>query len=38
MFAAGGVKDTHDSMYKKKYVPPEMAAKLQGSKYASMVA
>ena len=38
MFSAGGVKDTHDQIYKKKYVPADAAAKLTGSKYAASVA
>ena len=38
MFAAGGVKDTHDSIYKKKYVPKGAAEALQRSKYAASVA
>jgi hypothetical protein len=38
MFAAGGVKDTHDQVYKKKFVPSEMAQKMQSSKYAGSVA
>ena len=38
MFAAGGVKDTHDTVYKKKYVPAEAAKQMQTSKYAGSVA
>jgi hypothetical protein len=38
MFAAGGVKDTHDQIYKKKYVPTEAAERMQRSKYAGTVA
>ena len=38
MFAAGGVKDTHDTVYKKKFVPAEAAQAMQKSKYASSVA
>lgn len=38
MFAAGGIKDTHDTIYKKKYVPKSAAEALQSSKYASSVA
>ena len=38
MFAAGGIKDTHDTIYKKKYVPKSAAEALQGSKYAGSVA
>ena len=38
MFAAGGVKDTHDTIYKKKFVPKAAAEALQSSKYATTVA
>jgi len=38
MFAAGGIKDTHDTIYKKKFVPKAAADALQNSKYASSVA
>lgn len=38
MFSTGGIKDTHDQIYRKKYVPQDAAAKLQGSKYAGSVA
>ena len=38
MFAAGGIKDTHDTIYKKKFVPKSAAEALQQSKYASSVA
>ena len=38
MFAAGGVKDTHDQVYKKKFVPADAAQRLADSKYASSVA
>jgi len=38
MFAAGGIKDTHDTIYKKKYVPKSAADALQSSKYATSVA
>jgi len=38
MFAAGGIKDTHDTIYKKKFVPKSAAEALQGSKYAGSVA
>ena len=38
MFAAGGVKDTHDQIYKKKFVPADAASKLTQSKYATSVA
>jgi len=38
MFATGGIKDTHDTIYKKKYVPKAAAEALQGSKYATSVA
>lgn len=37
MFAAGGVKDTHDTVYKKKFVPADAAKQLQASKYATSV-
>jgi len=38
MFAAGGIKDTHDTIYKKKFVPKGAAEALQNSKYSSSVA
>jgi len=38
MFSAGGIKDTHDQIYRKKFVPQDAASKLQGSKYAGSVA
>jgi len=38
MFSAGGVKDTHDQIYKKKYMPADAAVKMQRSKYATSVA
>ena len=38
MFAAGGVKDTHDTIYKKKFVPKAAAEALTNSKYATTVA
>jgi hypothetical protein len=38
MFSAGGVKDTHDQIYKKKYVPADAAERMTGSKYATSVA
>lgn len=38
MFAAGGVKDTHDTVYRKKFVPAEAAQQMSGSKYAGSVA
>ena len=38
MFAAGGIKETHDTIYKKKFVPKAAAEALQGSKYATSVA
>uniref|UniRef100_A0A7S2HSP6 Uncharacterized protein n=1 Tax=Haptolina brevifila TaxID=156173 RepID=A0A7S2HSP6_9EUKA len=38
MFASGGIKDTHDQIYRKKYVPTDAANKLQNSKYAGSVA
>ena len=38
MFAAGGVKDTHDTIYKKKFVPKAAAEALTTSKYATSVA
>ena len=38
MFAAGGIKDTHDTIYKKKFVPKGAAEALQNSKYAASVA
>merc|ERR1719198_1839155 len=38
MFAAGGIKDTHDTIYKKKFVPAHAAKNLQESKYAGSVA
>jgi hypothetical protein len=38
MFAAGGVKDTHDQVYRKKFVPAEAAKQLASSKYAGSVA
>lgn len=38
MFAAGGVKDTHDSIYRKKFVPEVAAKTMMGSKYAGSVA
>ena len=38
MFSAGGIKETHDTIYKKKFVPKSAADALQGSKYATSVA
>ena len=38
MFAAGGVKDTHDNIYRKRYVPADAAERLRESKYAASVA
>lgn len=38
MFAAGGVKDTHDTIYKKKFVPKAAAEALTRSKYSTTVA
>ena len=38
MFAAGGIKDTHDTIYKKKFVPKAAAEALGSSKYSSSVA
>ena len=38
MFAAGGIKETHDTIYKKKFVPKAAAEALQSSKYATSVA
>jgi len=38
MFATGGIKDTHDTIYKKKFVPKAAAEALSNSKYASSVA
>ena len=37
MFAAGGIKDTHDTIYKKKFVPKQAAEALTNSKYATSV-
>jgi hypothetical protein len=37
-FAAGGVKDTHDTIYKKKFVPKAAAEALAKSKYAKDIA
>ena len=34
MFAAGGIKETHDTIYKKKYVPKAAAEALVQSKYS----
>ena len=37
-FGAAGVKDTHDSVYKKKFVPAEAAKAMKESKYSSSIA
>jgi len=38
MFSAGGIKETHDTIYKKKFVPKSAAEALQNSKYGGSVA
>jgi len=38
MFSSGGIKDTHDTVYRKKFVPAEAAKQMTSSKYAGSVA